>query len=240
MIADPFYKQISNTSPHNACEMSAERLGQTSWSVFFLARYLGVGAQTAHAILVRELTNLSLQGPGIYLLRMHDCTQNLERQFWSSWSHGWYQPTPYSRRLATFFVRTCPKILPDNSRPFLGHHTLNPLPGKGASVPGAAGNLGWRGGGGGGEDQGIVGPPSTPLPLARPRKNSARGRGVEGGVISSQYQTRPYPYPFPSLALTKGPKGRCFGWERGGVGAGGTHHNIIIRLRLLRGQAGSV
>ena len=33
----------------------------------------------------------------------------------------------------------------------------------------------------------------TPLPLARPAKNSARGRGVEGGVISSQYQTRPYP-----------------------------------------------
>ena len=31
-------------------------------------------------------------------------------------------------------------------------------------------NLGWRGGGGGGEDQGIVGPPSTPLPLARPRR----------------------------------------------------------------------
>ena len=31
-------------------------------------------------------------------------------------------------------------------------------------------NLGWRGGGGGGEDQGIVGPPSIPLPLARPEK----------------------------------------------------------------------
>ena len=48
-------------------------------------------------------------------------------------------------------------------------------------APGAYWTLGWRGGGGGGEDQGIVGPPSTPLPLARPEKNSAEGRGVEGG-----------------------------------------------------------
>ena len=58
-------------------------------------------------------------------------------------------------------------------------------------APGANWTLAWRGGGRGGEDQGIVGPPSTPLPLARPRKNSAGGRGVEGGVISSLPQTRP-------------------------------------------------
>ena len=37
-------------------------------------------------------------------------------------------------------------------------------------APGAYWTLGWRGGGGGGEDQGVVGPPSTPLPLARPEK----------------------------------------------------------------------
>ena len=85
----------------------------------------------------------------------------------------------------------------------------------------------WRLGGKVGEGAGKIGhrrasfyPPS---PGAAPKKNGARGRGVEGGVISSQYQTRPYPYPFPSLALTRAPKGQCLGWERGRVGAGGTH-----------------
>ena len=38
-------------------------------------------------------------------------------------------------------------------------------------------NLGWRGGGGGGEDQGIVGPFSTPLPLVPPRRKKALGKG---------------------------------------------------------------
>ena len=38
-------------------------------------------------------------------------------------------------------------------------------------------HLGWRGGGGGGEDRGIVGPPSTPLPLAPPRTKKALGEG---------------------------------------------------------------
>ena len=37
-------------------------------------------------------------------------------------------------------------------------------------APGAYWTLRWRGGGRGGEDQGIVGPPSTPLPLARPEE----------------------------------------------------------------------
>ena len=53
------------------------------------------------------------------------------------------------------------------------------------AAPGASMEPGRGGGGRGGEHRGIVGPPSTPLPLARPEKNSARGRGVEGGVISS-------------------------------------------------------
>ena len=99
-----------------------------------------------------------------------------------------------------------------------------PLLTSGSPVaPGAYWTLGWGGGGEAGEDRGIVGPPSIPPSLGTPRKNSAKGRGVEGGVISSHYQTRPYPSLFPSLALTRARKGQWLGWERGrGRGGGNT------------------
>ena len=48
-------------------------------------------------------------------------------------------------------------------------------------APGAYWTLRWRGGGGGGEDRGIVGPPSPPFPLVPPRTKKAPGEGWERG-----------------------------------------------------------
>ena len=61
-----------------------------------------------------------------------------------------------------------------------------------------------------------------PSPGAAPKKKGAGGRGVEGGVISSQYQTRPSPYPPPSQARTKAQKVR--GWDGSGKGVGRGEH----------------
>ena len=74
--------------------------------------------------------------------------------------------------------------------------------------------------------------PLYPPSLGTPRRNSAEGRGVEGGVISSHYQTRPYPSSFPSLALTS-PKGQWLGWERGrGRGGGNTSTSLSANRDL--------
>ena len=75
----------------------------------------------------------------------------------------------------------------------------------------------WRGGGGGGEDRGIVGPPSTPLP----EKIDAGGRGVEGGVIIPNTKPAPTPtHPHPRDRRNAQNVCRLDG-SGTGVGAGG-------------------
>ena len=81
-------------------------------------------------------------------------------------------------------------------------------------------NLGGKAGGGAGK---IEAPKASfnPPSLGTPRKNSAEGRGSEGG---NQFPIAFTPYPFPSLALAM-PKSRCLGWERGrGRGGSGENH----------------
>ena len=50
-------------------------------------------------------------------------------------------------------------------------------PGRPCRARSEHGTLGREAGEGGGEDRGIVGPPSTPLPLVPPRRKKALGEG---------------------------------------------------------------
>ena len=106
-------------------------------------------------------------------------------------------------------------------------------------APGATGTCSGRGGGRGGEDQGIIGPPSIPLsPGAAPKKKTGTGgRAVEGGGGNQPFiKPTPGANPPPSFPQTINPKSLWFGWElEGGRGRGPIL--IIIRPRWLRGQA---
>ena len=84
---------------------------------------------------------------------------------------------------------------------------------------------------------GIVGPPFTPLPLARPRRKQCQGKGGRGGGNHPPIPnpplapTRPHPWHRPEA-----PKVGALDGSGKGVGRGGTSR-IIIRWQPLQGQA---
>ena len=95
----------------------------------------------------------------------------------------------------------------------------------------------WRGGGGGGEDRGIVGPPFTPLPLVPPRKKRHQGKGGRGGGNQFPIPNPPLPLPVPILGADQNPK-RSAPWMGAGRGRGGGNTSpIIIRQAGAEGQA---
>ena len=121
--------------------------------------------------------------------------------------------------------RTCPP--PRLSIPVLSELLQEQLERRGGVVGERAGKIGHR--------RASFYPP---FPRHDPEKIVPGEGGVEGGVISSQYQTRPYPLPGPHpWHGQNGPKSPWQGWGQVGGRGGGNTSSIIIRAEGLPGQA---